>query len=61
MQNYNRIENIPVITEYVITILAKDVPHSEYFYEAHQVKSVLDKLVRLNKKYVLGANIYPVH
>lgn len=56
-----KVEGIPILTEYCVTILFKDVPHSEYFHDKIQVKAVLDKLDKLGKKYILSASLHPVH
>ena len=61
MVNIEKVEGVPMITEYSVTILVKDVPHTEHFYDQQQVKNILDKLDKLNKKYILTASLYPVH
>jgi len=55
------VDGIPMITEYTITVLVKDLPHSETFYSKSAVKSVIDKLEKLSKKYILTASVHPVH
>lgn len=61
MVNIQKIEGIPMLTEYAITILIQDVPHTEYFYDQQQVKNVVNRLDKLNKKYILAATLHPVH
>ena len=61
MVKIEKIEGIPMITEYSVTILLKDIPHTEYFHDQQQVKNVLDKLDKLGKKYILSATLHPVH
>jgi len=61
MVKIEKVEGIPMITEYSVTILLKDIPHTEYFHDQQQVKNVLDKLDKLGKKYILSATLHPVH
>lgn len=61
MVKIEKVEGIPMITEYSVTILLKDIPHTEYFHDDAQVKSVVNKLDKLGKKYILAANLHPVH
>ncbi len=61
MIKIEKVEGIPMITEYSVTILLKDIPHTEYFHDQQQVKNVLDKLDKLGKKYILSATLHPVH
>lgn len=61
MIKIEKVEGVPMITEYSVTILLKDVPYTEYFHDQQQVKNVLDKLDKLGKKYILSAILYPVH
>lgn len=61
MVKIEKVEGVPMITEYSVTILVKDVPHTEYFHDQQQVKNVLDKLDKLGKKYILSATLHPVH
>ena len=61
MIKIEKVEGVPMITEYSVTILLKDVPHTEYFHDQQQVKNVLDKLDKLGKKYILSATLHPVH
>lgn len=61
MVKIEKVEGVPMITEYSVTILVKDVPHTEYFHDQQQVKNVLDKLDKLGKKYILSATLQPVH
>ncbi len=61
MVKIEKVEGIPMITEYSVTILLKDIPHTEYFHDQQQVKKVLDKLDKLGKKYILSATLHPVH
>lgn len=61
MVKIEKIEGVPMITEYSVTILLKDIPHTEYFHDQQQVKNVLDKLDKLGKKYILAATLHPVH
>ena len=61
MVNIEKIEGIPMITEYSITVLVNDVPHTEYFHDQQQVKNIVNKLDKLSKKYILTASLHPVH
>jgi len=61
MIKIEKVEGVPMITEYSVTILLKDIPHTEYFHDQQQVKNVLDKLDKLGKKYILAATLHPVH
>jgi hypothetical protein len=61
MVKIEKVEGVPMITEYSVTILLKDIPHTEYFHDQQQVKNVLDKLDKLGKKYILSATLHPVH
>lgn len=61
MIRIEKVEGVPMITEYSVTILLKDIPHTEYFHDQQQVKNVLDKLDKLGKKYILSATLHPVH
>ena len=61
MVKIEKVEGVPMITEYAVTILVKDIPHTEYFHDQQQVKNILDKLDKLNKKYILAATLHPVH
>ncbi len=61
MIKIEKVEGVPMITEYSVTILLKDIPHTEYFHDQQQVKNVLDKLDKLGKKYILSATLHPVH
>lgn len=61
MINIKKIEGVPMITEYSITILIQDVPHTEYFHDDTIVKKVVDRLDKLSKKYILAASLHPVH
>ena len=61
MVNYQKIEGIPMITEYAITILVNDIPHTEYFHDQQQVRNVVNRLDKLSKKYILAAALHPVH
>jgi hypothetical protein len=56
-----KVEGVPMLTQYCVTILLKDIPHSEYFYSSAEVKLVLNKLDKLGKKYILSASVHPVH
>ena len=61
MVKIEKVEGVPMITEYSVTILLKDIPHTEYFHDQQQVKNVLNKLDKLGKKYILSATLHPVH
>ncbi len=61
MINIKKIEGVPMITEYSITILIQDVPHTEYFHDDATVKKVVNRLDKLSKKYILAASLHPVH
>lgn len=61
MSNIQKIDGIPMITEYAVTILMKDVPYTEYFHDQETVKNLLDRLDKLGKKYILAATLHPVH
>lgn len=61
MSNIQKIDGVPMITEYAITILVQDIPHTEYFYSESTIKSVVQRLNKLNKKYILTAALHPVH
>ena len=61
MVKIEKVEGAPMITEYSVTILLKDIPHTEYFHDQQQVKNVLNKLDKLGKKYILSATLHPVH
>lgn len=61
MIKIEKIEGIPMITEYAITILVNDVQHTEYFHDDTTVKNVVNRLDKLNKKYILAASLHPVH
>lgn len=55
------IDDIPVITEYSVTILFNDRFHTEYFYKQQEVVTVLNKLDKLGKKYILMTSVHTLH
>ena len=61
MMQHDKIEDVPYIVEYKVTMLAQDVPVSYTYYSQEQVLHAIKRLQTFGKRYELTSSLYPVH